>query len=103
MARNFGSKGKLDIACISYFADYDHQPQESFVYLKNEGNLKFKPFSIPHLPSGRWICMDVNDLNGDGKLDIILGNCAAPYQNRQDWLTSWINSPAFVVLENNTR
>ena len=99
MARDFENNGKLDLACISYFADYDHQPQESFVYLKNEGNLKFKPFSIPNIGMGRWICMNVNDLNGDGKLDIILGNCAAPYQNRQDWLSGWMKSPAFVLLQ----
>lgn len=103
MVRDFENKGKLDIACISYFADYDHQPQESFVYLKNEGSMKFKPFSMPNMPLGRWICMDTNDLNGDGKLDIILGNCAAPYQNRQDWLSGWMQTPAFVLLQSNLK
>ena len=38
MARDFDGDGDLDIATISFFADYDHQPQESFVYLENKGN-----------------------------------------------------------------
>ncbi len=37
MARDFDGDGDLDIATISFFADYEHQPEEGFVYLENKG------------------------------------------------------------------
>jgi hypothetical protein len=59
---------------ISFLPDYEHQPEEGFVYLKNEGNFNFSPYSIPEAQSGRWLTMDAGDLDGDGKIDIVLGN-----------------------------
>jgi hypothetical protein len=99
MAADFEHNGRPDIACISYYADYVHQPQESFVFLKNLGNLKFKPYTIKNLPRGRWLCMDVGDLYGNGKPDIILGNCANPYKNLIPQQAGWDKAPAFVVLQ----
>jgi hypothetical protein len=74
MARDYDGDGDLDIAAISFFADYEHQPEEGFVYLKNDGNFNFSPYSVQEAQSGRWLTMDVGDLNGDGKIDIVLGN-----------------------------
>jgi hypothetical protein len=39
MARDFDKDGDLDIAAISFFADYQHRPEEGFVYLDNNGAL----------------------------------------------------------------
>ncbi|MEO6814503.1 MAG: VCBS repeat-containing protein [Ginsengibacter sp.] len=74
MARDFDGDGDLDIATISFFPDYRNQPLESFVYLKNNGNLNFQPYTFPQANMGRWITMDAGDIDGDGKIDIILGN-----------------------------
>jgi hypothetical protein len=74
IARDFDGDGDLDLAAISYFPDYVNAPKESFVYLENQGNLKFWTATFRECISGRWIVMDVEDLDGDGDLDIVLGS-----------------------------
>jgi hypothetical protein len=99
VARDFDGDGDLDIAAISFFADYEHQPQESFVYLENNGNFDFKPFSFPEAGSGRWLTMDAGDIDGDGKVDIILGNFSL-LGTLMKVNTNWKKSPPFLVLKN---
>ena len=97
MARDFTGDGNLDIAAISFFADYQYQPQEGFVFLKNQGNLNFIPYSVPGTESGRWISMDVGDLDGDGKPEIVLGNFSSGpfhFPSKIDFK----NGPPFMVL-----
>ena len=99
MAADYDGDGDLDIATISFFADYEHQPEESFVYLKNTGNLKFQPYSIPEAGMGRWLTMDAGDIDGDGKTDIILGNFSiGPVM--MEHKVDWKQSPPFIILRN---
>jgi hypothetical protein len=74
VARDFDGDGDPDLAAISFFADYDRSPEESFVYLENQGGLKFVPSSVPEALAGRWLTMDAGDLDGDGLPEIVLGS-----------------------------
>jgi len=99
IARDFDGDGDLDIATISFFADYQKQPQESFVYFENKGNFNFQPYSIPEGKLGHWLTMDAGDFDGDGKTDLILGNFSigpAIMSHKVDWK----KSPPFIILKN---
>lgn len=72
---DFDGDGDLDMAAISFFPK-NNDPENGSVYLENisssKGDIKFKAYSLPGTEKGRWIKMDVNDLNGDGRMDITL-------------------------------
>ena len=93
MARDF------DGAAISFFVDYTNHPEVSFLYFENKGFLNFQPYSVPGTTSGRWLTMDAGDLDGDRKINLVLGNFSiAPSFVKGS--IAWKEGPAFVVLKN---
>ncbi len=74
IAKDYDLDGDLDIAAISYFPDYEQAPEEGFVYLQNQGNMKFEVSSFSDVGIGRWISMDADDFDHDGDTDIVLGS-----------------------------
>jgi hypothetical protein len=101
IARDFDNDGDLDIATIAFFADFEQQPDEGFVYLENTGDFNFIPYSLPKTRQGRWICLDAEDLDGDGKLDLVLGNFSNGATMMKSKQFDWRKGPPFIVLHNN--
>ena len=99
IARDFDHDGDLDIATISFFADYEHRPEESFIYLEQHGRMTFIPYTIPESKLGRWLTMDAGDIDGDGKIDLILGNFSLG-SNTDKINMNWAKAPPFIVLKN---
>jgi hypothetical protein len=105
VAADFDGDGDLDIAAISYFPDYDKSPEESFVFLENQGtkgSLSFTPHTFPDCARGRWLTMDVGDLDGDGDLDIVLGGAyLVPFRAPEQLKDRWHNQgPSVLILRN---
>jgi hypothetical protein len=99
VARDFDGDGDLDIAAISFFPDFKHQPEEGFVYLENLGGYDFRPYSLPETKKGKWLTMDVGDLDGDGKPDIVLGNFSY-FSPVTPAGVDFKKGPPFLVLKN---
>lgn len=104
-ARDFDGDGDLDIAAVSYFPDYEKAPEESFVYLENRGNGRYAALSFSEAVSGRWLTMDVGDVDGDGDLDIVLGSYVrGPSKVPSFLIKDWEASGAsFLILRNRLR
>ena len=104
MADDFDKDGDMDIAAISFFADYEKQPDEGFLYFEQTGNLKFKVKTHEHTHKGRWLTMDIGDIDKDGDTDILLGNFSqGPTGASQDIQKSWTEAPATMLLKNNLK
>lgn len=103
MAKDFDKDGDLDIAAIAFFPDKLHQPQESFVYLQNNGNYSFKPFGIPQYNKGNWLTMDAADIDGDGDDDIVIGSLSLAAVRNNINNDSLNKNPRFLLLQNNTK
>ena len=65
--------GDTDIAAVSYFPNYNKSPRESFVYFENKDG-RYIANTFRTCISGRWLTMDAGDVDGDGDIDLALGN-----------------------------
>jgi hypothetical protein len=102
IAADFKQNGTLDIAVISFFADFKNDPTEGFEYLEQTTPLQFTPHKIPVNNYGRWLTMNVSDYNNDGFPDIILGNFSmgGSLINQKDFKPDWDMHEPMIVLEN---
>lgn len=100
---DFDHDGDLDLAAISFFPDFQHQPEAGFVYLENQGDFHFTYQTFPQVEVGRWIVMDAGDPDQDGDLDLVLGSLAFEVIPKGDWIERWVQGGIpMVFLENQT-
>jgi hypothetical protein len=103
MSADFDGDGDLDLAVIAFFADFKFHPAESFNYLEQTAPGKFRVHQLPISQYGRWISMEVADIDQDGDQDIVLGNFsiyADKLINQKDFKPNWDTYNPIIVLEN---
>lgn len=103
IAADFDNDGDLDIATIAFFADMKNNPAEEFIYFQQDKAKQFKPHAVPVSQYGRWMTMAVNDVNKDGKPDILLGNYASGFLFQPNFEPKWDEHIPFIVLENHIK
>jgi hypothetical protein len=100
IAADFDADGDLDIATIAFFADMKNKPAEQFIYFEQVKGMQLKAHAVPVSQNGRFMSMDVSDINHDGKPDILLGNYASGFLFQQNFRPFWDEHTPFIVLEN---
>jgi hypothetical protein len=103
MSADFDGDGDLDMAVIAFFADFKYNPAEGFTYLEQTAPGKFKAHQVPVNKYGRWISMEVADIDQDGDQDIVRGNFSVygdKLINQKDFKPNWDMYNPIIVLEN---
>ncbi|GAB2692857.1 hypothetical protein GCM10027037_15370 [Mucilaginibacter koreensis] len=100
IAADMDGDGDLDITTIAFFADMLNNPAEELLYFEQDSSLHFKPHALPVNQYGRWMSMDVNDVNHDGKPDIVLGNYSHGYIFQEGLKPNWGDRYPLIVLVN---
>lgn len=98
LPRDFDGDGTLELAAIAFYADNRVKEPLTFTILRRE-NDTYVPYTLPINTLGRWLTMDAADLDGDGDVDIVLGNHPAspsPGMHRKEWY----DGPSLLILRN---
>ena len=104
LAEDFDGDGDLDIAAISFFADYVNQPNEGFLFFEQKKDLEFEVRSNKETENGRWLTMDVGDIDGDEDPDVLLGNFSiGPTTATDAIIYKWQTGPVAMILKNKSK
>ena len=103
IAADFDGDRQLEVVGISFFPDYRSESPADFVYLDNGETGSLTPYFLKDDYDGRWMVMDVGDLDGDQDLDVVLGSFVRfhPTGDTTGRFERWVkDGPSCILLEN---
>jgi len=74
MAADFDQDGDLDIAAFPFFPTTKNPRTKVLSIWRNRGGLLFDAHTFPESTTGRWVTMDVGDVDGDGMPTLFSGH-----------------------------
>lgn len=84
--------GDLDLFAVSAFNLWDNPQSQSFIWLENEGGMKFIRHNITNKPT-HLLSLETGDFNNDGLMDFVTGGMHTyPPFDRMGRITIWINN-----------
>jgi len=104
IAADFKHNGHVDIAAIAFFADFKYHAQGGFTYLEQTANNQYTAHEIPIDNYGRWLTMEVGDIDHDGYDDIMIGNFSTTGRglvNQSGFIPKWDMHEPVILLKNN--
>ncbi|WP_341227901.1 FG-GAP-like repeat-containing protein [uncultured Arcticibacterium sp.] len=107
IVKDFDQDGDLDIASIGFFA-IATLPDESFLYLENQGNIKgkhnFKTYSFSEARNNSYMVMDAGDIDNDGDIDLVLGSSMTLLTNseKKRQFEKWKKEGGMIMILENT-
>ncbi|RMG72793.1 MAG: hypothetical protein D6722_04780 [Bacteroidetes bacterium] len=78
-ALDLDEDGDLDLGLIAFFADFDRDPAQGFIWLENVSagdSLAFRPHLHPEGAAGRWLVMSARPASVESPSALFLGNFA---------------------------
>lgn len=100
-AADYDKDGDIDIAAISFFPDFKHHPENGFFYFENTGN-GFVTQTTPLAAAGRWLVMEVADIDRDKDIDILLGALDFDSDVPRPLLEQWMRDKTSILLLRNS-
>jgi hypothetical protein len=73
-AADFDEDGHYELALISLFPDADINPSGFTFFENTDSPFVFTPTLVSQIPEGRWMDMEILDIENDGDEDIVLGS-----------------------------
>ncbi len=84
--------GDYDLFAVSAFNLWDNPDSQSFIWMENDGSMKFSVHNITNSPT-HLLTMEPGDFNNDGKTDFVTGGMHAyPPYDRMGRITLWMNN-----------
>lgn len=99
-AADFDLDGDLDIVAASFFPKTIEKPESSVVYLEQTKPLAFQPYTFKEAIQGKWLTLDIGDLDHDGDTDIILGSFLGYEMGKPEKMKFIDKKMPFLFLEN---